>query len=210
MLLLWLCISVLLWRALPYHPHSHFGMANVVTCGRAAGAAVLAGFIPIASLLTTPTNTPLLWAITAGAIMLLSLDGLDGYLARKTGLCSDMGARFDMEIDALLALIIAMLIWRSNELASWILGLGVLRYVYVVAGFWYQPLTAPLYPSLRRKTVCVLQLAALCAIISPLIKPPVSVAIGLFALLCLAASFARDIHWLVTHDRLPRNNNTLP
>ena len=42
-----------------------------------------------------------------------ALDGVDGWLARRSGIASAFGARFDMEIDALLILVLAVLAWRS-------------------------------------------------------------------------------------------------
>jgi len=199
-LLLWSCIVLLVWRGLTHHPHPRFGPANIVTTARASATAVLAGLIPAAEVLSSPPMNAWLWALTACVIAVLFLDGLDGYLARKTGLSSAMGARFDMEVDSLLALIIALYLWQSEEVGFWIVGLGVMRYAFVLASVWLKPLQGDLYPSIRRKTVCVIQLGALCALLSPLIQPPLSVAIGTVAILILAASFIRDIRWLyVTH-----------
>lgn len=199
-LLLWACIAVLVWQALTHHPHNRFGSANIVTTFRAVATVILASLIPAAELLSSPAMNPWLWVITIGAIGILSLDGLDGYLARRSALSSDMGARFDMEIDSLLALVIALFIWRSGDIGVWILGLGLMRYAFLLASVWIKPLTRRLYPSMRRKTVCVIQLAALCALLSPIIQPPLSIVIGMAALLCLAGSFARDIHWLYANS----------
>jgi phosphatidylglycerophosphate synthase len=41
---------------------------------------------------------------------LLALDGLDGWLARRFGLASAYGARFDMEVDGFLILVLALLV----------------------------------------------------------------------------------------------------
>lgn len=198
---LWTCVVVLVWQGLAHHPHNRFGAANIVTTARAVATVILAGLIPAAELLSTPDMILWLWIITVCAIIVLSLDGLDGYLARKTALSSNMGARFDMEIDSLLALVIALFLWRSGEVGFWILGLGLMRYAFVLASVWSKPLTGDLYPSMRRKTVCVIQLAALCAVLSPLIQPPLSIAIGIVALICLAASFARDVQWLYANRK---------
>jgi phosphatidylglycerophosphate synthase len=195
---LWACVVILVWQGLAHHPHSRFGPANTVTTARAVATVILAGLIPVAELLSRPDMSIWLWTITICAIVTLSLDGLDGYLARKTALSSEMGARFDMEVDSLLALVIALFLWQSGELGFWILGLGIMRYAFVLASVWLTPLTGDLYPSMRRKTVCVIQLAALCAVLSPLIQPPLSIAIGIIALICLTASFTRDIRWLYT------------
>lgn len=193
----WGIIGGLLWRGLSYHPHARFGAANVLTLYRAAGTASLAGWIPAASQLP---QTGLLW-LSLIAALLLSLDGLDGYLARRTRLASAYGARFDMEIDALLTLVISALVWQSGEAGIWILTLGLMRYVFVLAGIVVPALNNPLFPSFRRKLICVVQLATLCAMLSPWIQAPWSIILGILACLLLTASFVRDTHWLITQSR---------
>ncbi len=195
-LALWSVILLLAWRSLHWHPHHSFGPANAVTLYRSAGTALLASLVPVAGLLADHW----LWSITVLAILLLSLDGIDGYLARRTRLASKFGARFDMETDALLILTISVFLWQSGEVGVWILSLGLMRYAFVLASFWSRPLRGELFPSFRRKLVCVIQLVALCAMLSPLISPPLSVVMGVIALICLAGSFLRDILWLYQHQ----------
>lgn len=193
---LWSVILHLTWRGLDRHPHQSFGPANVVTLYRAAGTVLIASLVPVAGLLSDPW----LWFVTVLAILLLSLDGIDGYLARRTRLASNFGARFDMEIDALLILTISVFLWQSGEVGVWIISLGLMRYLFVLAGFWSPPLRSELFPSFRRKTVCVIQLVTLCAMLSPLLSSPLSVLLGVIALICLAGSFLRDILWLYQHQ----------
>lgn len=189
---LWLVILLLAWRGLHWHPHQSFGPANVVTLYRSAGTVLLASLVPVAGLLSDSW----LWLITILAILLLSLDGVDGYLARRTRLASDFGARFDMEIDALLILTISIFLWQSGEAGLWITAVGLMRYLFVLAGLWSRPLRGELFPSFRRKLVCVIQLVVLCAILSPLVSSPLSGALGIVALTCLTGSFLRDVLWL--------------
>ena len=202
-----LIILGLALRGLKWHPHSRYGAANCITTARASGTALVAAIIPIASPLNVQLSADVLdtqilfaeyalWLITVFIVVLLILDGLDGYLARRSALMSQFGARFDMEVDALLILVISVLIWQSGEVGIWIVSLGLMRYFFVAASLVYQPLAAELYPSLRRKTVCVIQLVVLCAIVSPVIHAPLSGVLGVIGLICLIASFARDIRWL--------------
>ncbi len=170
-----------------------FGLANTVTMVRASMTVALAAFVPVAAQL----QDSMLWVLTVIAILALIFDGIDGYIARKRNECSAFGARFDMEIDAVLALIICLLLWRSGESGLWVLGLGVMRYLFIAASWKITALQAPLYPSFRRKLVCVIQVGALCAMLSPLVAGYISLCTGLFALVCLAASFARDVIWLL-------------
>src|SRR5207248_932960 len=83
------------------------------------------------------------------AVVLL-LDGLDGQVARRTGTASEFGARFDMEVDAFLILLLCVVV--SRALGPWVLAIGLMRYVFVAAS-WAMPwLTASLYPSMARKS----------------------------------------------------------
>ncbi len=193
---LWSAILLLAWRGLAWHPHQKFGPANVVTLYRSAGTVLIASLVPVAGLLSAQW----LWLVTVFAVLLLSLDGIDGYLARRTRLTSGFGARFDMEIDALLILTISVFLWQSGEIGLWIISLGLMRYAFVLASLWLRPLRGELFPSFRRKLVCVIQLVALCAILSPLISPPLSSLLGAIALFSLTGSFARDILWLYDHQ----------
>ena len=99
------------------------------------------------------------------------LDGVDGWLARRSGLASAFGARFDMEVDALLIMALAILAWQHGKAGSWVLLSGLLRYAFVAAG-WLAPwMSRPLPPSRRRQTVCVVQIAGLCAAVAPIVPP---------------------------------------
>lgn len=170
-----------------------FGAANTITAVRGAITSVLAGLVPVAAML----DGPQLSLITVLAAAALALDGVDGLVARARDESSTFGARFDMETDALLALIMAMLIWRAGETGVWVLALGSLRYVFLAAARALPALNAPLFPSTRRKSVCVVQIAVLTAALSPLIEPPLSSALLAIALAALVYSFARDSVWLL-------------
>lgn len=195
----WFAMIWLIMRGLREHPFDTFGIANTLTALRASGVALLAGAIPLVAHLSDTQNSmgsAMFWGMCLFVSLLLAADGVDGYLARKTRLASNFGARFDMEVDAFLAFVITMILWQSDKLGVWVLGLGVMRYLFVLASVWAVPLQAPLFPSLRRKTVCVIQIAALCLMLSPIVNSKYATAIGIVALLILGASFLRDSIWL--------------
>ena len=81
------------------------------------------------------------------ALPAVALDGVDGWLARRSGLSSDFGARYDMETDALLILVLAVLAWRQEKAGAWIVLAGAMRYLFVAAGYIWTWMTAPLPPS---------------------------------------------------------------
>ena len=179
-----------------HQPHRRFGAANRVTLARLAAACGLF------ALLGEPPDA-LAWPVVAIATLAAAADGPDGALARRHGTSSPFGARFDMETDAWLILVLAALAWHWGKAGAWVLLCGLLRYVFVLAG-WGQPwLAAPLAPSRRRQAVCVLQIATLIACLAPLLAPPWSGRIAALGLAALAASFALDIGRLARGRHLP-------
>ncbi len=176
------------------YPHGATGMCNLVTLTRLALVSALAAVLLAAAPLV---GTGAGWAVFAIAATALSLDGIDGWWARRQNLVSDFGARFDMEVDALLAATLAVLLMAQDRagIVS-LLILGTLRYVFVLATWPLPWLGGPLYPSLRRKTVCVIQIAVLAALTLPVLPDPEARLLAAGAAGLLVWSFARDIRWL--------------
>jgi phosphatidylglycerophosphate synthase len=168
-----------------------FGIANQVTLLRAGlvcmvGSALLAGGSSVASG----------WSVAALAAAALSLDAVDGWLARRLGLASDFGARFDLEVDALLLVILALLVWQTDRVGSWVLAIGLLRYVFVLAGWLVPWLRKSLPPSRRRQAVCVQQGITLLLCLLPPVDIMLANAMAAMALSALLVSFATDIIYL--------------
>lgn len=203
-LFVWALISILVWKKLMFHNHRCFGIANTITCIRAVFTALLFGVVMIAYRFE-PTSAEL-WYLVVIAVLTLSMDGLDGWLARKTQLSSEFGARFDMEIDALMIMVLTLLVWQSGITGGWILALGLMRYVFLAASTIVPALSQPLFSSTRRKVVCVIQVAALCLILSPLTQSWLANIIGIFALGSLVVSFAIDTIWLLLANEKTRHN----
>jgi len=177
-----------------YHPHARFGLANAITLVRAAGTALLAGALAVPGLLARPDAG---WLVLFAAVGLLALDGLDGWAARRQRLSSRFGARFDMEVDTLLLLVLAAYAVALDKAGVWVLAVGLLRYVFVAGGYAVPALRRDLPASLRRKAVCVLQTAVLAAMLAPPVVRPVAPALAALALAALACSFGRDVVWLL-------------
>jgi phosphatidylglycerophosphate synthase len=174
-----------------FHPADRFGAANTVTLVRATGAAFLGGL----ALTGGPPIGAAYW-VAAFSALLLALDGIDGWLARRARLASRFGARFDMEIDALTALALCALVWQMEKVGPWVLAIGLMRYAFVAVGAIWPRFAGPLPPSIARKAVCVLQLATLSLLLLPGLTPPLSGVLAGFALAALLWSFGRDLRWL--------------
>ncbi|MEP2920672.1 MAG: CDP-alcohol phosphatidyltransferase family protein [Sulfitobacter sp.] len=183
-ILLFLAISGLCLRGLMSHyPHTKLGSCNIVTLLRAALVSVLAGAI------FAPAPA---WAVFFIAVLAFLSDGADGWLARRSGLSSDFGARFDMEMDALLGAVLALVLLGHGLVGFGILVLGFTRYVFVLAGLIWPALRRDLPENYRRKTICVFQIAALILLVFPLTPSAVAPLITSVAAGLLLYSFAVD------------------
>jgi phosphatidylglycerophosphate synthase len=176
-----------------YHPFPQFGPANIVTTMRAALVSLTA------ALLGEPHLSSVAWAAAVLGGVATALDGVDGWLARRSSMASRFGARYDMELDALLILVLALIAWRHGKAGPWIVLAGAMRYLFVGAGYLWQWLDAPLPPSSRRQTVCVVQLLGLGIVVSPFVATPASVGIAAATLAALTWSFGVDVLWLRRH-----------
>lgn len=174
------------------HPFATVGPANMVTLGRAAMMAFLAGAAFAPELMQSNV-----WLYFGVAIVAFALDGVDGMIARATAMTSPFGARFDMEVDAALGAALCLLLLTSGTVGFEILVLGFTRYVFVAAGFIWPWLMAPLPESFRRKAICVIQIAALIALVFPLTPAVLIFPISVVASVALLASFAIDVRWLL-------------
>ncbi|BES71727.1 hypothetical protein RE428_27450 [Marinobacter nanhaiticus D15-8W] len=172
------------------------GLANQVTLGRGVLICVVAGFIPFNEYAQTHA-----WTVASITLIALILDGVDGAAARRTRSHSAFGARFDMELDALLILILCGLTIVMDKAGAWVLLIGLYRYIFVVMGRLYPKLTQPLPESFRRKTICVWQLVTLMICLLPLITPSMATGLLALALALLTYSFMKDIVWLIRQPK---------
>ncbi|EKV28569.1 CDP-alcohol phosphatidyltransferase [Caenispirillum salinarum AK4] len=190
----------LILAVLPDHlPGDRFGPANAVTLVRLSATAVLS-----AALALTPgelADARLEWFLAVLAFGAFILDGVDGWIARRAGVDSAFGARFDMELDAFVTLVLAALVWRLDMAGAWVLAAGMLRYAFIAAAALWPLLKADLPPSNRRRFACALMVGTLSAVIAPAIPAAVSVPAVAGVLAFLAWSFAADVAWLLRHKR---------
>ncbi|AOY87487.1 CDP-alcohol phosphatidyltransferase [Marinobacter salinus] len=168
-----------------------FGWANRVTLLRGAMIISLFAIAPYAGQLG-----PGLWLYSIVALVALILDGVDGSIARKTDSRTTFGARFDMELDALLILGLCIAVIALERAGIWVIALGLMRYAFVIATLSRAWLDQPLPDSFRRKTVCVWQVVTLMVAIVPPVPPLFASATLAIALVLLAWSFFVDVRWL--------------
>jgi len=200
-LAVYLGVSVLIDHIMPDGtPGPGIGPANRVTLLRLVFVCWLCA---IAVLSVSLLTDALRWLVAGLALLALSLDGVDGYLARQRGVVSRFGARFDEEVDAGLIMVLAVLAWRSDQVGAWVLLIGLMRYAFVVAGWTITALQAELFPSVRRKAVCVVQVGVLPVCLLPVVSPALATVFAASALLALTASFWVDVRWLMMRRESP-------
>ena len=182
--------TALLTRGIRRGGVERFGPANAVTATRSMLVGLVTALV-VASF-TGAVPITLLVALVAVA---LAMDGVDGYVARRTRSESELGARFDMEVDAFLLLVLS--VHDARYVGWWVLAIGLLRYAFVVAGFVLPWMQRTLPPRYWRKVVTAACGVALAVIASQLLPAAVNVLVAVSALLLVLESFARDVIWLI-------------
>jgi phosphatidylglycerophosphate synthase len=184
--------SAALGRCLTSHGLDRLGPADRVTLARGTLACGVAALT--ADSFGHPAPVPALVGMTVVALV---LDGVDGAVARRTGTASRLGARFDMEVDAFLILVLSVYVARSA--GAWVLAIGAARYALLLAGSplpWLRR-TAPRRPWC--KVVAAVQgvvLTGAAAAVAP--RAVTDAALGV-ALALLGESFGREAWWLWRH-----------
>jgi phosphatidylglycerophosphate synthase len=169
------------------------GPADRVTLTRATLVGGIAALI--ADSLSGPISVPTLVSLAAVALF---LDAVDGWVARRTGTVSSLGARFDMEVDAFLILILSIYVVRLTG-DWWVLTIGAARYFFVAAG-WLQPwMRGALPPRYWRKVVAATQGIVLTIVAADVLPGWLSTTALAMSLALLAESFGRDVWWLWAH-----------
>lgn len=193
-LLVFAVMAGVFFAFLPAHlPLRRFGPANRVTLLRAVLVALLAGLVGQQAMHPGPGG----WLVFALALAAAGLDGLDGWVARRRRCDSAFGARFDMELDAIAVVVLALMVFEQGKAGPWILAAGALRYLFLLAQRLWTALDRPLRPSERRRAVCAVQTLALVACLAPIVAPPLSALIAGLSLAALCGSFAVDFVWLL-------------
>jgi phosphatidylglycerophosphate synthase len=165
-----------------------FGAANTITAFRLAGVLCF----------------PLIFAtfdrilVTAIGFVLLALDGLDGWLARRRNQSSEFGEYFDKETDAFFLLILCMLAVLTQRLWAWILILGLLRYLFVIIIHLFRPHLPRERRTSRARTIYGLVMVAILGSFLP--YPTLYKPLAVMASMGLGLSFMADFYLGFSRD----------
>ncbi len=127
--------------------------------------------------------------VLAGAALVL--DAVDGRVARRTGTSSSFGARFDMEVDAFLILVLSVGV--AHTVGGWVLLIGAARYVLAGAAVAVPWLRGSVPPRPWCKVVAAVQGVTLTVALSGVLPRLGGIALLLVALCLLVESFGREV-----------------
>jgi phosphatidylglycerophosphate synthase len=181
-----------LTRAMYRSAAAALGPADRVTLGRAT----LVGLVTALTADSLDRHVPVEVLVGIAAVA-LALDAVDGKVARRTGTASALGARFDMEVDAFLVLVLSMYVARP--VGAWVLTIGAMRYGYVAAAWALPWLRGSLPPRYWRKVVAAVQGIVLVFATADVLPRPLLVGALAVAVALLVESFGHDVAWLWQH-----------
>ena len=175
--------------ALGLGPGERLGPASWVTLARAT---LVVGVVALVAD-SFAHDTPVALLVTLASVA-LALDLIDGWVARLTGTASELGARFDGEVDALL--ILALSVYVAPDHGAWVLAIGAARYLFL-AGEWLLPwMRAPLPRRRWRLLVAAMQGVVLTVAAADFLPRALTQALLAAALVLLAASMTQCVWWL--------------
>jgi phosphatidylglycerophosphate synthase len=173
-----------------------FGVADVVTLSRGLGVCFLAG-LALQAWAGDLARHGVLIMIIMGTLC-LTLDGVDGRVARARGEASAFGARFDVETDAAMLVVLSIAVPAVGIAGWWVLAIGAMRYGYVAVSFVVPALRTPLPYRYSAKVIAVGQAVALLAALTLRLTHGAHWLADMFLLAALASlcwSFGQSVIW---------------
>ncbi|MGY1617309.1 CDP-alcohol phosphatidyltransferase family protein [Geodermatophilus sp. SYSU D00691] len=187
----------LLLRGLRRSGAPGLGPADRVTTTRAVLVGGVAALVGESFVRPVPVG----WLVPL-AVVALVLDGVDGRVARRTRTVSALGARFDVEVDSFLVLVLS--VYVARELGPWVVAVGSVSYALHVARWALPWLRRQAPPRHWCKVVAVVQAVVLTTAATGV--PPTAVTVGALGVVAvlLGESFGREVWWLWrTHRAAP-------
>ena len=131
------------------------------------------------------------WPLFLLALPAVLLDGVDGWVARRTATASPAGGRLDMETDAALLVILSLAL--APTLGWWVMAIGAMRYLFWAAAWWRPALGGRLRFSQFRRVVAGTQGCVLVGCLPPVVPPLTASIAAALALALLTVSFGKDV-----------------
>jgi len=170
-------------------PLGHLGLANAITLLRALLILFLGFQIQAIHGLH----------VVAIGLMILALDGLDGWVSRRWHHTSDMGEFLDKETDAFFFLVLAIAVVQLHRLGIWILFPASLRYLFILL---IGLLPTPVQKERRwrwGRWISIYMSLALLTVFLPI--HPINIGFTIVGALLITYSFGRDFLWIYQLSR---------
>jgi phosphatidylglycerophosphate synthase len=196
-------IPLVLAVALRHFGADRLGAANRVTLARAVLVGAVAALVADSYVRGAAVAT-----MTGLAAAALALDAVDGPVARATGSVTEVGGRFDMELDAFLILVLSA--YAARTVGPWVVPIGLARYLFLAAGLVRPWLRRQLPARFWRKPVAAIQGIVLTVAMADVLPRALSDIAIAVALALLAESFGRDVLWLWRTERAARREPPEP
>lgn len=220
--LLYLLVSGALWLLVWQQTHTRLllnrasdtsplyptlGRANLLTLSRGWLIAATGGFLPIPEVLVT--HATLLWIAAALYSVAAIFDRVDGYIARRSGQTTLLGARLDTVFDALGLLVAPVLALQHGKIHASYLLVSIAYYLFVMGVKTREKNNRPVYPlppSQLRRSLAGFQMAYVAVVLWPPFKAEITVLAGFGFMIPLLAGFLLD--WLVVSGRRQPTHGT--
>ena len=170
-----------------------FGPGTVMSLAGGWLLAAMGGFI----LIPRPQG-PVAWLPALLFLAALIADLLDGWLARRSGMVTRLGADLDMTLDGLGVLLASVLAVRWGQWPFWFLIVGLARYLFIWGLAWRRRRGLPtqaLEDSVIRRLLAGMQRGFLFAALWPIMPAWLATATGLAFVMPFLVNFTYD--WLV-------------
>jgi CDP-diacylglycerol--glycerol-3-phosphate 3-phosphatidyltransferase len=177
----------------------NWGAGTWLSSLRLIALSLLAGFLPIPR-----PGGELAWLPFWLALVFNVADLFDGYLARKSGGSTLLGAKLDLDLDGRGMLVASLLVVRFGQAGAWFALAGLARYLYVAA-LWARKRAgrtlAPLADNPLRRPFAGVEMGVATASLAPVFAPAVTNFVATLTLLPFLSNFVWD--WLQVTRHVP-------
>ncbi len=134
--------------------------------------------------------------ITFFSFLVLIMDWLDGYFARKLKQITDFGFFFDQEVDNIFLFILVLSITLNNSELYFLWLIPLLRYIFLLMKYIFVWMRSELYDSIRRKSICAVTTFLLIMCNLEFLSFFLIELLSIISMFIILFSFMKDILWL--------------
>ena len=134
--------------------------------------------------------------ITFFSFLVLIMDWLDGYFARKLKQITDFGFFFDQEVDNIFLFVLVLSITLNYSELYFLWLIPLLRYIFLLMKYVFVWMRSDLYDSMRRKSICAVTTFLLIVCNLEFLSFFLIGLLSIISISIIVFSFMKDILWL--------------